>query len=154
MTEELKTLVNEAAEKAIPLLSRSQEELVKYARIGFERGASFMHDLVAEKHRVEVEDSYNKGFLKGSEIGDNTARKFRDEANSDMKRWQEDRLTLQSKLAEEKEKARKLVEGLRWYNDNCGCAAGCSHCEFAREALKAYESNEPKVCGHSGVEIK
>jgi kynureninase len=48
----------------------------------------------ALKEIERLKDSYDQGFLKGSEVGDATARRFRDEANADLKRWQEERLEM------------------------------------------------------------
>lgn len=61
----------------------------------------------------EVESKYYEGLLKGSEVGDATANKFKAERDDDMRRLGEERLEIYKSLKESKAREQRLVEALK-----------------------------------------
>jgi hypothetical protein len=62
-----------------------------------------------------AELAYDDGFLKGTEVGDATARRVRDECNKDLQRWQQERIEMYNELTALREKTLKLVGALKFY---------------------------------------
>jgi hypothetical protein len=71
-----------------------------------------------------LERAVDDAFLKGSEVGDNTANKIKAECNADLQRWQSERVDLVAELTKLRARNerltfnfKELVESCEWYAD-------------------------------------
>jgi hypothetical protein len=83
----------------------------------FTEGAHFGYQLASD----EKESEYDRGFLDGSKVGDATAKRFKEERDSDMDRLQSERVeiykskqSLQSENARLKDMLDVAVNALEW----------------------------------------